>query len=97
MKIFSENACEGIKKLIRILHESIAKLKEGCVTSDILYFFIQESGYIEEILKGEGNQGEFRINNLSKYSTFKVKFMFGIKFGLVVLLGFNTDSKPLTK
>lgn len=66
-KIFGEGARDGVIKLLTILDKSIDMLKENTPISEIVFYFVQESGYIQDLLKEEQNQAEFKINNLSKY------------------------------
>lgn len=66
-KIFSEDAKEGVKDLLTILNKCSEMIKEGKSIGEILLYFIQESGYLQSILKEESNLAEFKANNLAKY------------------------------
>ncbi len=66
-KIFSTDAKEGIKKFLTIFNRCVEMLKENSSVGEILFHFVQESGYIQDMLKEESNQTEFKINNLSKF------------------------------
>ena len=66
-KIFNEEARVGVMKLLAVLDKSIKMLKDNIPVSEIVFYFVQESGYIQDLLKEEQNQAEFKINNLSKY------------------------------
>lgn len=65
--ILSDEAKEGILILLRILNESFKQIKEGRSTGEILYDFVKESGYIENILEEESQQKEFKVSNISKF------------------------------
>lgn len=66
-KVFSKDSQEGIKKLLTILDKSIRMLKESASVGEILYYFVQESGYIQTLLSEEGSQSEFKVSNLSRF------------------------------
>ncbi len=59
-KVFSKDSQEGIKKLLTILDKSIRMLKESASVGEILYYFVQESGYIQTLLSEEGSQSEYK-------------------------------------
>ena len=66
-KILQPDSQEGVKLLLRILDKSIKMLKENSSVGEILYNFVQESGYIKGLLEEGGNQSEFKVSNLSRY------------------------------
>ncbi len=66
-KILSQDAKDGIKKFLTIFDKCVKMLKENASVGEILFSFVQESGYIQNLLKEESNQTEFKVNNLSRY------------------------------
>ncbi len=66
-KIFSTEAREGIKNFLNILDKCIRMLKENSSVGEVLYFFVQESGYLKNLVEEKENLSEFKINNLSRY------------------------------
>lgn len=66
-KILSESAREGIGMFLKIVNESILKIKEGKSTGEILYDFVQESGYLDSLVKKGDSQAQFEISNISKF------------------------------
>jgi len=66
-KILSSDSQEGIKKLLTILDKSIKMLKDNSSVGEILYYFVQESGYIKYLLDEGGNQAEFKVSNVSRF------------------------------
>jgi len=66
-KILSEGARNGLYILLKILNESFRKIKEGKNTGEILYDFVKESGYIENLLDEDSQQTQFKVTNISKF------------------------------
>ena len=65
--ILSDSAKEGIAMFLKIVNESILKIKEGKSTGEILYDFVQESGYLDSLVKEGDSQAQFKISNISKF------------------------------
>jgi DNA helicase-2/ATP-dependent DNA helicase PcrA len=66
-KVFSMESIEGIEKFLTIFNECVEMVKKGVSTGQILYHFVQNSGYIEELLKEEEYKAQFKVNNVSKF------------------------------
>ena len=66
-KVLSLEAQEGIRTLLTILDKSIRMMKENSSVGEILYLFVQESGYLKRLLEEKGSLSEFKVTNLSRY------------------------------
>jgi DNA helicase II / ATP-dependent DNA helicase PcrA len=66
-KILSKEAVEGLEKFLQILNDCIFMVKENTSVGQILYHFIQKSGYLNNLLKEESNITQFKVNNLSRF------------------------------
>ncbi len=73
-KGFSEKALESFKLLIDILESSFEKVKKGNSTSQILYDFLTDSGYLKSLEKEDNAENNFKIQNLSKFFELVKKF-----------------------
>jgi len=66
-KIFSESSREGIKKFLGIYDKCVHMLKENKSIGEILFYFVSESNYINNLLEEGGNLAEFKVKNLAKF------------------------------
>ena len=66
-KTFSEESIENIKKLLTIINSCIKMIMERTSTGQMLYHFVQESGYIGNLLEEEEQKAQFKVNNVSKF------------------------------
>ena len=66
-KILSKESQEGLKKFLAIFDKCVSMVKEGKSVGEILLHFVQESGYLSEMLKEKDNLSEFKVNNLAKF------------------------------
>lgn len=66
-KILSEESSAGITKLVKLLNKSVKMVKDGKSTGEILYNFVQESSYLEDLLKEDSADSQFKISNISKF------------------------------
>lgn len=66
-KIFSEESRKGVEKLLTILNKCNNMIRENKSVGEILLHFVQESGYLEELIKEKDSLAEFKTNNLAKY------------------------------
>ncbi len=66
-KILSPESVDGLKKFLTILNECVNMVKENISVGQILYHFVQESGYINSFLDEETSQSQFKIGNISKF------------------------------
>lgn len=73
-KSFSENGVESFKLLVGILKKSFEKVKKGSATSQILYDFLKESGYLKELESEDSGESGFKIQNIAKFFELVKKF-----------------------
>ncbi len=66
-KILSKEAQDGLKKFLTIFDKCVSMIKEGKSVGEILLHFVQESGYLSDMLKEKDSLSEFKINNLAKF------------------------------
>jgi DNA helicase II / ATP-dependent DNA helicase PcrA len=65
-KTFSKDAVESLNNLMKIYEESFEMLKEGRTASDIIYFFLTQTGYLKHLESG-GPESEFKLENIAKF------------------------------
>ena len=65
-KILSEKSIQNLEKLIEVLNRSVKMMKEEKSIGEILYFFVTDSGYLQNLVD---NKEQFKINNISKFFT----------------------------
>jgi DNA helicase II / ATP-dependent DNA helicase PcrA len=66
-KSFSQEGLQSFKLLMDILKKSFDKVKEGRATSQILYDFLTESGYLKSLEREDTAENNFKLQNLSKF------------------------------
>ncbi len=66
-KSFSKQGLQSFKILIEILEKSFKKVKEGRATSQIVYDFLTESGYLKSLESEDSAENNFRLQNISKF------------------------------
>lgn len=66
-QILSKEAQEGLKSFLTIFNDCVKMLKENTPTGEILFHFVQESGYLKDMVKEESSEAQFKVNNLSKF------------------------------
>lgn len=65
--ILKEDSKEGVTKLLNILNKSIKMIMEEKSVGEILYDFVKESGYIENLVDQDTSQSQFMVGNISKF------------------------------
>lgn len=58
---------QGINKLLNILNTSIKMVKDGDSIGSMLYMFVKDSGYLEDMLDLESVDAHFKVSNVSKF------------------------------
>ncbi len=66
-KVLSKEAIEGVQKLLVVFNDCIKMVKESVSIGQILYHFVQESGYIESLLEEKDGIAQFKVNNLNRF------------------------------
>lgn len=63
-KILSEKSIENLERLITILNKSVKMMKEEKGIGEILYYFVTDSGYLQNLVE---SRDQFKVNNISKF------------------------------
>jgi DNA helicase II / ATP-dependent DNA helicase PcrA len=66
-KLLSESSIEGLNKLLNILNKSVKMLVDSKSIGELLYDFVQESSYLENVLHEESEDAHFKVSNISKF------------------------------
>ncbi len=73
-KSFSKEGLQSFKQLVDILEKSFKKVKEGRATSQILYDFLCDSGYLKSLESDDTAENNFKLQNISKFFELIKKF-----------------------
>lgn len=71
---FSKKSTEVFSLLVDIVEKSFKKVKEGKTTSQILFDFLQGSGYLKSLEVDDGAENSFKIQNIAKFFELVKKF-----------------------
>jgi DNA helicase-2/ATP-dependent DNA helicase PcrA len=66
-KILSPDSIVSISDFLLIIDNGLRMLKEGKSIGDILYYFVMESGYIQDLVDNENSENIFEISNIAKF------------------------------
>ena len=73
-KSFTKEGLQSFKQLMDILEKSFEKVKEGRATSQILYDFLCDSGYLKSLESDDTAENNFKLQNISKFFELIKKF-----------------------
>ncbi len=65
--MLSDDSIEGIERFVRVLNKSVRMVKNGRSVGEILYNFVNESEYLEDLLSEESTESQFKVSNVSKF------------------------------
>lgn len=66
-KTFTAEAVEVLRKIITIFDAAFKGVKDGRSIGEILYEFVQESGYLLTLTEVESYENQFKVQNVSKF------------------------------
>ena len=66
-KILSTDSIVSTSDFLLIIDNGLRMLKDGKSIGDILYYFVMESGYIQDLVDNENSENTFKISNIAKF------------------------------
>lgn len=65
--MFSDDAKEGVNKFLGILNVCVKMVRDEKSVGELLYYFVTESGYIENLVHEDSSESQFMVSNISKF------------------------------